>query len=68
MPFSSMRALAAGVVTLATRFGGEPWGLTISWCCSVSLEPPQLLGRILISEIRESTILSCVHRTGLTRR
>lgn len=40
---SSMRSLAAGVVMVTTRVGGKPWGLTISSCCSVSLEPPQLL-------------------------
>jgi flavin reductase ActVB len=39
----SMRSLAAGVVMVTTRVGGKPWGLTISSCCSVSLEPPQLL-------------------------
>ncbi len=40
---SSMRSLASGVVMVTTRVGGKPWGLTISSCCSVSLEPPQLL-------------------------
>ena len=40
---SSMRTLAGGVVMITTRVGGKPWGLTISSCCSVSLEPPQLL-------------------------
>lgn len=40
---SSMRTLAAGVVMVTTRVGGKSWGLTISSCCSVSLQPPQLL-------------------------
>jgi flavin reductase (DIM6/NTAB) family NADH-FMN oxidoreductase RutF len=39
----AMRALAAGVVIVTTRLDGRPWGLTISSCCSLSLEPPQLV-------------------------
>jgi flavin reductase (DIM6/NTAB) family NADH-FMN oxidoreductase RutF len=50
---AAMRSLAAGVVMVTTRFEGRAWGLTISSCCSLSLDPPQ----ILVS-LRESTI-SC---------
>jgi flavin reductase ActVB len=40
---ASMRLLAAGVVMVTTRVHEKPWGLTISSCCSISLEPPRLL-------------------------
>jgi len=50
---AAMRALAAGVVMVTTWHESRPWGLTISACCSVSVDPPQ----ILIS-LRSSTV-SC---------
>ncbi|MGH2970263.1 MAG: flavin reductase family protein, partial [Solirubrobacteraceae bacterium] len=40
---AAMRVLAGGVVMVTTRVDGRPWGLTISSCCSLSAEPPQLL-------------------------
>jgi flavin reductase ActVB len=40
---AAMRELASGVVIVTTRVEDRPWGLTISSCCSLSLEPPQLL-------------------------
>jgi flavin reductase (DIM6/NTAB) family NADH-FMN oxidoreductase RutF len=40
---AAMRVLAAGVVMVTTWFEGRPWGLTISSCCSVTVEPPQIL-------------------------
>jgi flavin reductase (DIM6/NTAB) family NADH-FMN oxidoreductase RutF len=39
----AMRLLASGVVMVTTRLDGRPWGLTISACCSLSAEPPQIL-------------------------
>jgi flavin reductase len=39
----AMGALAAGVVIITTRLDGRPWGLTISSCCSLTLEPPQIV-------------------------
>ena len=39
----AMRLLAAGVVMVTTRIDGRPWGLTISACCSLSADPPQIL-------------------------
>lgn len=39
----AMRHLAAAVVMVTTRVDGRPWGLTISACCSLSAEPPQVL-------------------------
>ncbi|MDX6533961.1 MAG: hypothetical protein QOF68_1705 [Gaiellales bacterium] len=38
-----MRHLATGVVMVTTEVDGRPWGLTVSACCSVSLDPPMLL-------------------------
>ena len=40
---AAMRVLAAGVVMVTSRRDGRPWGLTISSCCSLKLEPPQML-------------------------
>jgi flavin reductase (DIM6/NTAB) family NADH-FMN oxidoreductase RutF len=40
---AAMRVLAAGVVMVTSRRDGRPWGLTISSCCSLTLDPPQML-------------------------
>jgi flavin reductase (DIM6/NTAB) family NADH-FMN oxidoreductase RutF len=47
---AAMRTLAGGVVVVTTLVNDRPWGLTISSCTSLTLEPPQ----ILVS-LREST-------------
>lgn len=39
----AMRQLSAGVVMVTTRVEGQAWGLTVSACCSVSLDPALLL-------------------------
>ena len=39
----AMSRLAAGVVMVTCHIDGKPWGLTVSACCSVSMEPPLLL-------------------------
>ncbi|MEZ5101657.1 MAG: flavin reductase family protein [Thermoleophilia bacterium] len=39
----AMGQLASGVVMVTCHVDGRPWGLTVSACCSVSLEPPLLL-------------------------
>lgn len=39
----AMGELASGVVMVTCHVDGRPWGLTVSACCSVSLEPPLLL-------------------------
>ncbi|HEX4011541.1 MAG TPA: flavin reductase family protein [Solirubrobacteraceae bacterium] len=39
----AMRRLAAAVVMVTTWMDGQPWGLTVSACCSVSMTPPSLL-------------------------
>jgi flavin reductase ActVB len=40
---AAMRALASGVVMVIARKGERLWGLTISACCSISAQPPQVL-------------------------
>jgi flavin reductase (DIM6/NTAB) family NADH-FMN oxidoreductase RutF len=40
---AAMRTLAGGVVIVTTRVEGRPWGLTISSCTSLTLDPPQIL-------------------------
>lgn len=52
---AAMRVLPSGVFMVTTRVDGRPWGLTVSACCSVSADPPQLLislGRHTISRER----------------
>jgi flavin reductase ActVB len=39
----AMGNLATGVVMVTTMLDGRPWGLTVSACCSVSIDPPMLL-------------------------
>ncbi|WP_046178127.1 flavin reductase family protein [Domibacillus tundrae] len=43
----AMGRLAAGVTLVTTEIEGRPWGLTVSACCSVSMEPPLLLVSLL---------------------
>lgn len=40
---AAMRSLAAGVVMVVAQRGERLWGLTISACCSISANPPQVL-------------------------
>lgn len=40
---NAMSVLAGAVVMVTTYVGGRPWGLTISSCCSVTADPPQIL-------------------------
>ncbi|WP_199880559.1 flavin reductase family protein [Bacillus massiliglaciei] len=39
----SMGRLATGVTIVMTEIEGRPWGLTVSACCSISMEPPLIL-------------------------
>jgi flavin reductase ActVB len=39
----SMGRLATGVTIVMTEIEGRPWGLTVSACCSLSMEPPLIL-------------------------
>jgi flavin reductase (DIM6/NTAB) family NADH-FMN oxidoreductase RutF len=38
-----MRILPSGVVMVTVDVDGRPWGLTISSCASLSVEPPQVV-------------------------
>jgi flavin reductase ActVB len=38
-----MRRLPTGVVLVISKVSGRPWGLTVSACCSASVEPPLLV-------------------------
>lgn len=40
---NAMSVLAGAVVMVTTYVDGRPWGLTISSCCSVTADPPQIL-------------------------
>jgi flavin reductase ActVB len=40
---AAMSRLAAGVVMVSCHVDEKPWGLTVSACCSVSMDPPLLL-------------------------
>jgi flavin reductase ActVB len=39
----SMSQLASGVSIVTTEIDGRPWGLTISACCSISMDPPLIM-------------------------
>lgn len=39
----SMGRLATGVTIVTTEIDGRPWGLTVSACCSISMDPPLIL-------------------------
>ena len=40
---AAMARLASGVVMVTTTVEGRPWGLTVSACCSISVDPPLIL-------------------------
>ena len=40
---AAMRVLAGGVVMVTAQVDDRLWGLTISACCSISADPPQVL-------------------------
>jgi flavin reductase len=55
---AAMRMLAAGVVLVTTRHENRPWGLTISSCSSLTLEPPQILICLRTTTVSCRTILA----------
>ena len=57
----AMGRLAAGVVMVTCHVDEEPWGLTVSACCSVSMEPPLLLVSLGSNTISAQSI----ERTGV---
>jgi flavin reductase (DIM6/NTAB) family NADH-FMN oxidoreductase RutF len=53
--------LAAGVVIVTTTVDGEPWGMTVSACCSIAADPPTVLVSLTgtasaVTAIRESGV------------
>ena len=54
---AAMRALAAGVVMVTTSHEDRPWGLTISSCCSLTVDPPQILISLRSTSVSCRTIL-----------
>ena len=57
----AMSRLAAGVVMVTCHVDGKPWGLTVSACTSISMDPPLLL----VSLGKETT---SAHAIAATRR
>ena len=52
----AMSRLAAGVAMVTCHVDGKPWGLTISACCSVSMEPPLLMVSLATGTVSAQTI------------
>lgn len=57
----AMSRLAAGVVMVTCHVDDKPWGLTVSACCSVSMEPPLLL----VSLGAQTTSAHAIAETGV---
>jgi flavin reductase (DIM6/NTAB) family NADH-FMN oxidoreductase RutF len=57
---AAMRALASGVVMVIARKDERLWGLTISACCSISAQPPQ----VLISLADNASCRDAIMETG----
>ena len=51
-----MSRLAAGVVMVTCHVDGQPWGLTVSACCSVSMEPPLILASLGANTVSAAAI------------
>jgi len=56
----AMSRLAAAVVMVTCHVDDKPWGLTVSACCSVSMEPPM----ILVSLGKETTSAYAIQESG----
>jgi flavin reductase (DIM6/NTAB) family NADH-FMN oxidoreductase RutF len=52
----AMSRLAAGVAMVTCHVDNKPWGLTISACCSVSMEPPLLMVSLATGTVSAQTI------------
>ena len=55
-----MSQLAAGVVMVTTLVDDRPWGLTMSACCSISMEPPLLM----VAPARETVTARSIETSG----
>jgi flavin reductase (DIM6/NTAB) family NADH-FMN oxidoreductase RutF len=61
----AMSQLAVGVVMVTTTIDGRPRGVTVSACCSVSMEPPMLLISLLQTTASAQAILK-TNRFGVS--
>lgn len=57
---AALSTLPSGVVIVTTWLDGRPWGMTVSACCSISVEPP----RVLVSLRQGSVTHDRVHEHG----
>jgi flavin reductase (DIM6/NTAB) family NADH-FMN oxidoreductase RutF len=57
---TALSTLPSGVVIVTTWLDGRPWGMTVSACCSISVEPP----RVLVSLRQGSVTHDHVHEQG----
>jgi flavin reductase ActVB len=57
---AAMRSLATGVVMVVAQRDDRLWGLTISACCSISANPPQ----VLISLADDASCRDAILETG----
>lgn len=53
----AMSRLPGGIVVVTTWITGRPWGLTVSSCCSLSMQPPLLLVCLANSTASTKSIL-----------
>ncbi|MGN7779598.1 flavin reductase family protein [Mycolicibacterium sp. 22603] len=60
----AMRVLATGVVILTVEVDGQPWGVTISSCSSLSASPPRLVCS-LKSNSAAATAITSGERFGI---
>lgn len=56
----TMRALASGVVLITTYVADRPWGVTVTSCCSLSVDP----ARILVSLMRTTATCQAIEAGG----
>ncbi len=54
---ASMRSLVSNAVLVTTLHEGRPWALTISSCCSLTINPPQILISLRSTTISNISIL-----------
>jgi flavin reductase (DIM6/NTAB) family NADH-FMN oxidoreductase RutF/predicted ester cyclase len=57
----AMRLLAGGVAVVTTVVENRPWGLTVSACCSLTADPPQ----VLVSLHSRTTSCQAILQSGL---
>lgn len=61
----SMGHLATGVTIVTTEVDDRPWGITVSACCSISMDPPLLLVSLFTKNTSTESIKN-QHRFGVS--